>query len=119
MVSEASWFDAMAVHMRPTLNFIGLWYGPACLALRLSLNVITVWSIVSYMSTKRTNPRATLLAIFLASSSGYMFFQGAAGFDRLSKYAEMGLVVYTFCVAYICVVNRGNMARPLRSLWRW
>ncbi|MBD1554789.1 hypothetical protein [Pseudomonas typographi] len=119
MVNDVSWIDMLGIYLRQIADLATYWYGPICLSSRLALNVITVWSIVSYMSAKRTNLRATLLAILLASSSGYMFFQGAAGFDRLSRYAEMGLVVYTYCVAYICVVNRGNMAKPLRSLWRW
>lgn len=119
MVSEPSWYDLMAIYLAPTVSFIKFWYGPTCLSLRLTMNVITVWSIVSYMNGARTNMRATALAILLAASSGYMFFQGASRFDQLSRVAEMGLVIYTFCITYICLVNRGNMAKPLRSLWKW
>lgn len=94
-------------------------YGSALLVVRLFLHAITVWSIVSFMQEHRTKVFPTLLAIGIAGSSCAMFFQAATSFDRMAHNAEPWLVIYSLCMATICVVNGGNVAKPLPAAFRW
>lgn len=90
--------------------------GEGLLSLRLFLHAVTVWSVVSFMSEKRTKLIPTLLAIGIAGSSTALFFQGATDFHQLSKSAEPWLLIYAFCMTAICVLNGGNVAKPLPAV---
>ena len=93
------------------LQFLRLYQGEIILSVRLLLHVITIWSVVSYVSHHRKKMLPTALAVGIVAFSLAAFFQGVIDWNQLvfnTKPWIMGLVLI---LAIICVRSKGNVAK--------
>lgn len=93
------------------LQFIRVYEGEIILSIRLALHLITIWSVVSYVSHKRKKLVPTCLAVGIVAFSLAALFQGIIDWHQLvfnTKPWIMGLVLI---LAVICVRSKGNVAK--------
>lgn len=87
--------------------------GEIILATRLVLHVITIWSVLSYASQRRTKFLPTALACMIGGFSAAAIFQGIIEWRSLVFNTQPWVMGLTFCLAVICVRSRGNLAKTL------
>lgn len=88
-------------------------YGTSWLSIRLACHLITVFSILWYMSEYRTKTFVSFLAFLVAGGSFAAFWQGITLFSETAPKAEFPLAVLAFGWMMITLLNGGNMARVL------
>lgn len=93
-------------------------YGEVILGTRLTLHLVTIWSIVAYTSAHRSRLMPTALAIIIGGCSCAAVFQVVTEWSSLVFTTQPWVMGLVFSLAVICVYSKGNMSRPLRFFYR-
>jgi len=93
-------------------------YGEVILGTRLTLHLVTIWSIVAYTSSHRSRLMPTALAIIIGGCSAAAAFQVVTEWRNLIFTTQPWLMGLVFSLAVICICSKGNMSRPLRFFYR-
>lgn len=93
--------------------------GAAILSFRLLLHVVTAFSIMLYMSERRSRCWPTVIAIIGGGCSLAAFFQGVGEFHSTAPRTQPWVMGVTFAFAAACLYSRGNMALIFSHKWRW
>jgi hypothetical protein len=93
-------------------------YGEVILGTRLTLHIVTIWSIVAYTSGHRSRLMPTVLAIIIGGCSGAAAFQVVTEWRSMVFTTQPWVMGLVFSLAVICVYSKGNMSRPLRFFYR-
>lgn len=87
-------------------------FGAAILSLRLLLHVITAVTLVCYLSSQRSRFFPTLAAWLGGGGSMAAFFQGVTQFSERAPTTEPWVMCVVMAFAIVCLMSRGNLARP-------